>query len=694
MEERRDLLVEIGTEELPPTALLRLSESFTQGFQTQLAQNNLDCHEMESFATPRRLAFLARAVQTVQPDREALRKGPSVKAAFDADGRPTKAAEGFARSCGVEVGALQREQGPKGEWLVYRKTEPGRPTEELLVSMVEQALVGLPIPKRMRWGDREDEFVRPVHWAVLLFGDDVVAGRLFGVETGRATRGHRFHRPGAMQVESPISYAQLLREQGRVEPSFAQRRDSIRRQVEALADRSGGRAVVGEDLLNEVTALCEWPTAIMGGFDAKFLEVPPEVLIETMQKHQKYFPVHSADGRLLAKFITVSNIESLDPEQVRAGNERVIRPRFADAAFFWQQDLKRPLDAFAPALESVVFQDKLGSLAEKSARVSQIARHIAGLIGFDEETAARAAYLAKCDLMTQMIFEFGSLQGIMGRYYAEESGEDPQVCAAMEEQYLPRHAGDRLPDSDCGRILSVAEKLDTLVGIFAIGQRPTGVKDPYALRRAAIGLLRIMIETPLALNLKELLEFSAQELRDKVDAGSAAHEVFDYAMERLKSYYQDRGVSADLVDAVLSVGVEVPGDAHQRIQAVREFVAMPEAEALTAANKRIRNILKKASSAIPEAFESGLFQEEAEELLAGRIESLRTDVLAMIERQDYAGALKLLASLRPEVDRFFDQVMVMADDAKIRDNRLALLAQLEGLFLGVADISRLQQATS
>jgi len=692
MDERRDLLVEIGTEELPPTALLRLSESFTQGFQAQLAQNGLDCHDIETFATPRRLAFLASGVQLAQADHVVIRKGPSVKAAYDADGIPTKAAEGFARSCGVDVSTLHREQGPKGEWLVYRQIETGRPTEDIVFPMVEQALASLPIPKRMRWGNREDEFVRPVHWAVLLFGEDVLPGRLFGVETGRETRGHRFHHPDRIQIESPRAYAQLLREQGQVEPSFARRRDSIRTQVEGLADQAGGQAMVGSDLLNEVTALCEWPIAIMGGFDANFLAVPPEVLIETMQKNQKYFPVRSADGRLLPKFITVSNIESLDPEQVRAGNERVIRPRFADAAFFWQQDLKRPLDAFAPALASVVFQDKLGSLAEKSARVSQIARYIAGLLGLDEEMAARAAYLAKCDLMTQMIFEFGSLQGIMGRYYAEKAGEDPLVCAALEEQYLPRHAGDNLPCTDYGRILSVAEKLDTLVGIFAIGQRPTGVKDPYALRRAAIGLLRILIETPLALDLKELLEFSAQELRDKLDAGPTAGEVFDYAMERLKSYYQDRGIGADLVDAVLSTGVTAPSDTHQRIMAVGQFLKLPEAEALTAANKRIRNILKKApEGGIPESFESALFQEDAEVHLAARIESLQSDALAMIKRQDYAGALKLLAKLRPEVDQFFDQVLVMADDTRIRENRLALLARLEGLFLGVADISRLQK---
>jgi glycyl-tRNA synthetase beta chain len=693
MGDRRDLLVEIGTEELPPTALLRLSEALGEGFSALLDQHGLAFREVEPFATPRRLALLVRGLVDGQPDQEVVRRGPSVTAAFDEQGQPTRAALGFARSCGVEVGALQREATGKGEWLVFRQSQPGRPTRSLILPMVEQALGALPVPKRMRWGDREDEFVRPVHWVLLLYGDEVVPGMLFGMAAGRETRGHRFHHPHAMRVEAPGDYPELLRAWGRVEPSFARRRDCIRTQVEALAEEAGGRAVVDGGLLDEVAALCEWPTALVGAFDERFLEVPPEVLIETMQKHQKYFPVRSADGRLMPRFVTVSNIESREPDQVRAGNERVIRPRFADAAFFWEQDLKMPLEGFAPGLKSVVFQERLGSVAEKSARVGQIARYISGLVGFDEELAARAAHLAKCDLMTQMIFEFASLQGVMGRYYAERSGEHPEVCAAMEEQYLPRHAGDRLPVTECGRILSVADKLDTLVGIFAIGQRPTGVKDPYALRRAAIGLLRILIETPLALDLKELLHFSAQELRDKLDARGAAAEVFDYAMDRLRGYYQDRGIGADLVDAVLAAGTTVPSDAHRRVLAVRAFVERPEAHALTAANKRIRNILRKAGGPPPETVDPHLLAEGPEERLASRIGSLRTDVLSMAQRQDYAGALTLLAGLRPTVDEFFDQVMVMTDDAAVRANRLALLAGMESLFMAVADFSRIQQVS-
>ncbi len=693
MVETHDLLVEIGTEELPPAALLRLSQAFAEGLQAQFSLHHLGFGAVASYATPRRLALLVRGLEAVQPDQELVRRGPAVKAAFDAKGQPTQAALGFAHSCGVELTQVEKDVTDKGAWLVVRQRQPGKPTTELLTPMVERALAGLPIPKRMRWGDREDEFVRPVHWVVLIFGDDLIKGQILGVEIGRETFGHRFHRPGAIRLWHPGDYAGLLRETGRVEPDFSVRRERIRDLVEALAAKAGGRAMIHADLLDEVTALCEWPTAILGSFDPQFLEVPAEVLIETMQKNQKYFPLRSANGDMLPKFITIANIESLDPAQVRAGNERVIRPRFADAAFFWSQDLKHPLESFAERLKTVVFQDKLGTVAEKSQRVAQIARYVAGLLGYDEELAARAAYLGKCDLMTAMIFEFGSLQGVMGRYYAKHSGEDPAVCAALEEQYLPRHAGDRLPATDCGRILSLAEKLDTLVGIFAIGQRPSGVKDPYALRRAAIGVLRLLIETPLKLDLRELLEFTAQELRTKVDAGSASGEVFDYVLERLKGYCQDQGLGADLVEAVLAVGVRVPSDIHRRILAVRDFSALVEAEALAAANKRIRNILKKSGEHPGGEVDAALLTEPAEIRLEARIRELTPQVRSLILAGDYAAALKLLSGLRPEVDAFFDQVMVMADDRYVRDNRLALLAGLEGLFLGVADISRLQPAS-
>lgn len=685
-----DFLVEIGTEELPPTALLRLSTAFRDALAEQLRQAHVDFSSVEAFATPRRLALLVRRLAERQPDQEVVRRGPAVAAAYGPDGEPTKAAQGFARSCGVQVSDLETEETGKGAWLSFRKTVAGRPVAELIVDMIDRALAALPIPKRMRWGAGEAEFVRPVHWVTLLHGGEAVPGRLFGIDAGRSTRGHRFHHPGPISLAHAGEYAETLRARGWVEPDFDRRREMIRAQVQGLAQQGGGEARIEPDLLDEVTALCEWPSAILGGFEESFLEVPGEVLIETMEKNQKYFAVISGKGALLPRFIAVSNIESRDPDQVRAGNERVIRPRFADAAFFWEQDRKHPLEAYTAKLEQVVFQEKLGTLAEKSARVAQIARQVAAHLELDEELAARAAHLAKCDLVTHMIFEFPSLQGTMGRYYADRSGEDPCVAAAMEEQYLPRHAGDRLPESPCGRALAIAEKLDTLVGIFAIGQRPSGVKDPYALRRAAIGLLRILIETPLALDLKELLDFTAEELRAKVDAGSAAGEVLEYCMERLRGYYQEQGIGVDVVEAVLATGATVPSDIDRRIHAVQAFRGLPEAEALTAANKRIRNILRKSEEEIPTRVETTGLQDEAERRLAERVQTMRAAIRPLLEGQDYEGVLKALASLRVEVDAFFDQVMVMVEDPAVRRNRLALLGSLEGLFLGVADISRLQ----
>lgn len=689
MEAPKDLLIEIGTEELPPTALQHLSEAFENELGNKLDQNRLRYSRIDRYATPRRLALLVVGLSTRQPDQEIVRKGPAIRAAYDSDGKPSKAALGFAKSCGVGLSDLLQEETPKGAWLVFRQKQEGRGTTGLLIEIVRLSLAALPIPKRMRWGSRDDEFVRPVHWVCLLFGKEEVAGSIFGVECGTTTRGHRFHSPEAIRVSLPSEYPELLRVQGRVEASFSRRKGMIRRQVEDLAKTVSGEAVLDEDLLDEVTALCEWPTAVMGTFDEAFLEIPPEVLIETMQKHQKYFPLFSADKQLMPWFITISNIDSKDPSQVREGNERVIRPRFSDAAFFWNQDQKRPLEAFAPRLKAVVFQKELGTLSERSSRVAQISRHIAASLGLDEELAARSAYLAKCDLMTKMIFEFPSLQGLMGRYYAEKSGEEPCVSSAIEEQYLPRHAGDRLPKTDCGRVLSIADKLDSLVGIFAIGQRPTGVKDPYALRRASIGVLRILIETPLSLDLKELLEFTAGELRDKVDAKEAATEVFDYSMDRLKAYYQQQGTGSDVVDAVLSVGVTIPCDIDLRIKAVDTFRHLREAEALTAANKRIRNILRKSGKMALGGITPRHLREVAEKQLASEVSALELEISPLLVSRDYAGVLKILSRLRDDVDAFFDQVMVMTEEKELRRNRLALLRAVESLFQRVGDLSRL-----
>lgn len=690
MEETRDLLVEIGTEELPPKSLRVLSEAFEKGFEDQLRKHRLGFSWIEPFATPRRLGLLVRELATRQPDQEVMRKGPALQAAFDTRDQPTKAALGFARSCGVSVQELQREETPKGAWLVFHQVQQGRNATDLIVDMTARALEALPISKRMRWGERDDEFVRPVHWITVVFGEDPMEGQLFGINAGHLTQGHRFQAPVALPIPSAPRYAEILRTQGKVEPSFPTRREMIRNQVQALAEDVGGRAIMEDDLLNEVTALCEWPYAIMGAFDEGFLEIPSEVLIETMQKNQKYFPVVSSCGRLLPHFITISNIQSRDPAQVRAGNERVIRPRFSDAAFFWKQDLKQPLQAFRPRLEKVIFQERLGTLAEKSARLGRISRQIASLSGMDQRPIIRAAQLAKCDLVTQMVIEFPSLQGTIGRYYAQKAGEDPCVVSAMEQQYLPRHAGDILPQSNCGLVLSITDRLDTLVGIFAIGQRPTGVRDPYALRRAAISLLRTLIETPLSLDLKEILDLSAEALKDKVDTKGVTEEVFEYCMERLKGYYSDRNTGADIIDSVLAVNPTVPSDIHRRILAVEDFRSLPEAAVLTAANKRIRNILRKRSENIPERIDTNLLQDDAERHLEAKIKSLAFDILPLLKTQDYKNILKMLSELHNDIDAFFDKVMVMTEQPGLRRNRLALLRDTEALFLNVADISFLR----
>jgi len=694
VEQKQDLLIEIGTEELPPTALKRLSEAFGDGISRQLAEHELTHGPISLFATPRRLALLVQDAAPRQPDRETLRRGPALAAAFDGSGAPTKAASGFARSCGVEVSDLAREETPKGVWLVYRQQVEGQPITALLPLLITHALEQLPIPKRMRWGSGDEEFVRPLHWVCVLCGHDTVPGQVLGVEIGNRSRGHRFHHPDSVIIEWPETYVATLRS-AYVEPSFERRRERITAQVNELAASIQGHASMPEALLDEVAALCEWPVALLGRFDQRFLEIPPEVLIETMQKNQKYFPVFGEDEALLPYFITVSNIESREPELVRAGNERVIRPRFADAMFFWKQDRKRPLADRQPALGEVIFQHQLGSVLDKAKRVGSLAREIADELGYDADLAERAALLGKCDLVTLMVGEFASLQGIMGRYYAQHDGEDACIVAAMEEQYLPRHAGDHLPQSPCGRALALADKLDSLIGIFAIGQRPTGVKDPYGLRRAAIGVLRIMIETPLPLDLKALLTSAANGYGEAIDAAGAVDAVFEYIADRLPGYYGDRGLSGDVVDAVLATGSTVPADIDRRILAVGQFRKLDAADALAAANKRIRNILKKApSEAGANAIVSAALIDPAEQRLAQRIESMQSVIEPLLAAKDYAGVLRTLAELRTDVDGFFDAVMVMADDPQLRANRIAILRGVATLFLTVADISRLQSTAA
>ncbi len=693
MVEMRDLLVEIGTEELPPKALRRLAQAFADGVGAGMAKAALAHGELHHYATPRRLAVWVQGVPIAQADRIVERRGPALTAGFDDEGRPSKAAQGFARSCGVSVDELEKLETDKGAWLVYRSQQQGMATPALLPDIVRQSLAALPVPKRMRWGALREEFVRPVHWLVLLFGDEVIDCEMYGVRAGRETRGHRHLHAQPIYLSAPQAYAPLLESEGHVLPDFAARKEAVRGQVMETAARLGGRAVIDEALLEEVTALVEWPVAVAGDFEKRFLELPSEPLISTMKGNQRYFHLVDAAGKLLPHFITVANIESRDEAQVRAGNERVIRPRFSDAAFFWDKDRKQSLAARSEALKSVVFQAKLGTVYEKSARSAALAAAIATDLGGDAPLAQRAALVAKCDLLTDMVGEFPELQGVMGRYYALAEGLPAEFAEALDEQYLPRYAGDRLPVTIAGRALAIADKLDTLLGIFAIDQVPSGDKDPFALRRAALGVLRIIIECALPLDLATLLQRGAEHFAAAVPARAVVGKVYDFMMERLRAYYSEAGIPADVFEAVLECRPTRPHDFDMRVRGVSAFRLLPEAESLAAANKRIRNILKQASERgepVPEAIETSLLSEAAERHLAEAMNDLAADVNALYDAGDYTAALQRLAALRAPVDAFFDSVMVMTEDARLRGNRLALLARLNGLFLRAADFSRLQ----
>ncbi|HGX92696.1 MAG TPA: glycine--tRNA ligase subunit beta [Candidatus Tenderia sp.] len=691
----RDFLVELGTEELPPKALSRLSRAFTAAVEEGLNKAGLAYAEVHAYAAPRRLAVWVKDLAEAQADKKIERRGPAVKAAFDAEGLPTRALQGFARSCGVEVETLETLETAKGSWLVFRGEEKGQPAQVLLADIVQQALDKLPIPKRMRWGDLTAEFVRPVHWLVLLFGDEVIDAEILAVEAGRETRGHRFHHPDALYLSEPAAYAPLLETEGRVVAHFGDRREAVRAQVEEAAVKLGGRAVIDEALLEEVTGMVEWPVAVAGSFEERFLDVPSEALISAMKGHQKYFHVVDGEGRLMPHFITVSNIDSKDISAVRSGNERVIRPRLSDAEFFWNQDCKRTLADRREDLKTVVFQKELGTVFDKSERIAELAGSIVEQLGGERADGVRAGQLAKCDLMSEMVGEFPELQGIMGRYYARHDGEPEAVAEAMDEQYMPRFAGDELPRGVVGQAVAIADKLDTLVGIFGIGQLPTGSKDPFALRRAALGVLRGIIEQQLALDLAQLIAESVACYGAggrEFDANVAA-QVFDFMMERLRVYYQDAGINGDVFEAVQAVSPTRPFDFDQRMRAVNAFRALAESEALAAANKRASNILRQAldgGAQIPTDIDAALLDAPEEKVLAQRIAAVTEAVQPALAAFDYTEALQQMATLRDSVDAFFDQVMVMADDEALRLNRLALLKRLRGLFLNVADVSRLQ----
>jgi glycyl-tRNA synthetase beta chain len=687
----QDLLIEIGTEELPPTSLRDLATAFGNNIENQLDEIGIGHGKGTIFCTPRRLAVLIHQVHSRQKEREVVRRGPSVNTAFTSDGYPTKALEGFARSCGVEIKELVSDQSDKGAWIIFKTIVAGQTTEHLIPQIIEKALMGLPIAKRMRWGAGEELFVRPVHWICIVFGDHTIQGNVLGLNIDRRTYGHRFHAPDPLDVSSASAYPQLLRQHGYVEPHFDTRRELILTQMHKLANDHGVRVELSETLLDEVTSLVEWPIAIYGSFDKDFLSVPAEVLIETMQKNQKYFPIRDLNGRLQAHFIAISNIESKRPEEVIKGNERVLRPRFSDAKFFWNQDLRHPLIEFFDKLEFIVFQDKLGSVADRSRRVAKLSKYIATSIGESPDIVERAALLAKCDLATSMVYEFPNLQGVMGRYYADKSSEPPAVCDAIEEHYLPRFSGDALPVTGCGMVLALADRLDLLLGTFGIGHRPTGAKDPYGLRRASIAIIRLLVESKLELNLYTLLQAGALGFKTGIISNDTPDAVINYIFGRLEGYYQDQGISQDCVESVMAIGGHVLSQIDRKIHAVHSFKKLPEGLSLAAANKRISNILSKSGnegdfSATPKI---ELFSEDAEHRLWDKVRELEHATEPLIRQQSFSTILLRLAELENEVNLFFENVMVNVEEKDIRENRLRILTRLRAIFLHVADISLL-----
>ena len=677
-----DFLVELGTEELPPKALQSLGKAFLEGVLKGVKENGLLHGEARFYAAPRRLAVMIEGLEIQQPDREVTLEGPPVNVAFDETGAPTKAAEGFARKCGVELSEVDRS----GAKLRYVRQIAGLPTTELMPAIVETALNNLPVPKRMRWGASRNEFVRPTQWLLMIIGGEIIDCEILGQTANRLSYGHRFHHNQAITINKPSEYLDKLRA-GYVIADFNERRELIKRRVEQLASEQQGTAIVPPSLLDEVTALVEWPVPLVCSFEEHFLAVPQEALIITMQDNQKYFCLLDAEGKLLPRFITVSNIESKDPRQVIEGNEKVVRPRLTDAEFFYLQDQKQPLADFNERLKSVVFQAQLGTVYEKALRVSALAGKIAQQIGGDVEQAQRAGLLSKCDLATEMVGEFPEMQGIAGYYYAQANQEPGEVALALNEQYMPRGAGAELPSTLTGAAVAIADKLDTLVGIFGIGMLPTGSKDPYALRRAALGVLRILIEKKLELDLPAILQQAIAQFGERIKAAGLLEQVQEFIFDRLRARYEDEGVNVQVYQAVRAIHPVSPLDFDQRVQAVQNFIQLPEAQALAAANKRVSNLLGKSADAQQVKIEPRFFDTPAEFTLYSALQLAEQATQPLREQHQYSEVLSRLASLQEPVDKFFDDVMVNAEHADIRNNRHALLAQLRRLFLAVADIS-------
>ena len=690
-----DLLVEIGTEELPPKALRGLMDAFAGNLGNEINEARLEHGELHAYASPRRLAVIVEALAAGQEDRRLSQKGPPVSVAYDDKGKPLPPATAFAKKCGVEVSDLGRVETEKGAWLVAETVEKGRPTAELLPALIEKALADLPIPRRMRWGDGEAEFVRPVHWVVLLHGTDVIEGSVMGIPCGNTTMGHRFHSSGPIRISKPSAYLQTLEEKGHVIADFDIRRKLVMDGVDRLAKKASGHVVDGEALYDEVAALVEWPVPVLGGFDEAFLELPREVVVSTLTGHQRYFPIAGDNDALLPCFVTVANLESKEPDKVRDGNERVIRPRLADAAFFWDSDRRKALSTRQEALRDVVYQRGLGSLYDKSVRTAEIAASVAASLEMESEAVERAAGLCKCDLLTGMVGEFPDLQGTMGRYYAISDGEPDIVATAIGEHYQPRFAGDALPETDEGRVLAIADRLDTLAGIFTIGKKPSGNRDPFGLRRAALGVIRLSIECGLDLDLKTLIANSLElQPAGKEDPGELAESLYTFITDRLRRYFLDRDADLDTetFDAVMARQPSSLVDFELRLQAVQAFLELDEAQSLASANKRIANILRQAGTTETTDISENLLEEDAERALYDALVSAEATVRPLLDARDYTRALRELAALREPVDRFFDDVMVMADDDDVKTNRLALLGGLRALFLDVADISRLSIA--
>ncbi len=689
-----DFLVEVGTEELPPKALKSLMDAFAINLAAQLDESRLEHGELHAFGTPRRLAVLVDKLARSQPDRQVELKGPPVSVAFDRDGVPKPAALAFARKCGVDVSELRRERTDKGEWLTCSNSEQGAAASQLLPAIVQRSLDKLPIPRRMRWGASDAEFVRPVHWLLMLHGQDVIEGEVLGIRAGNKTRGHRFHAPREFTVSSPKQYLSVLEKKAFVLADFGLRRKRIIELVDEAARAAGGRPGGDLALFDEVTALNEWPVAVTGSFDKAFLKLPKEVIVATLSGHQRYFPVSNKDGKLLPVFVTIANIESKEPARVRDGNERVVRPRLSDAAFFWETDRKYALADRVDGLKKVVYQQGLGSMADRSLRIARLAEKVAASAGATQDEVQRAAMLAKCDLLTGMVGEFPELQGVMGQYYAVADGELGPVAAAIGEQYLPRFAGDALPASPAGEALAVADKLDMLAGHFALDHKPTGSRDPFGLRRAALGLVRIIIEQELDLDLDDMLVAAVKAQPVKTEDNPALFEsIREFIVERLRAWYLERpGLGAEMFEAVRSKRPASLFDFDLRLKAVAAFSRLDEATALSSANKRIANILRQADLPSLPRLNASLLVDDAEQQLHRALVSASSKVRPMLDKRQYTDALMALSGLRVPVDRFFDEVMVMTDDPALQNNRLALLSELRDLFFDIADISQLSIA--